>query len=182
MEEKRIEKYVSDEKTLWQGKAKENDYLTCRIANMFPLILIWLAAEFVILGVAVSNKIFGQDFDTYYLVLTIVAVLCHLAPTVVWLSAVVRENARIRGEEYAVTESRVAILHSTLHESVEYIPNEDVTDVVLRRSLAETIFGTGRIIIITDEERITLYSIENASKAFRKVYRAILGGKKNADE
>ena len=178
MEERRIEKYVENEKTLWQGKAKENDYLTCRLVNMFPLIVLWLAAECVILGVAVSNEIFGKSFDVYYLILTIVSVALHLVPTCVWLSAVLRENSRIRGEEYAVTETRVAILHSTHRESVEYIDAGDVTDVVLRRSLAELIFGTGRIVLITEEERVTLYSIENAGKAFRKVYRAILGGRK----
>ena len=182
MEEKRIEKYTEGEKVLWQGGAKENDYLSCRFMNMFPLIILWLAAEFVILGIAVSNKIFGEDFDVYYLVLTVVSILLHLVPTVVWLSAVIRENSRIRKEEYAVTENRVLILHSSLHESAESVVIGDITDIILRRSFAEALFDTGRIVFVTEDEKITFYSVENARKAYRKIYRAVLGGRTSADE
>ena len=182
MEVKRIEKYTEGEKTLWQGKAKENDYLACRFANVFPRIVIWLAAEFIIMGVSLSNEILGEDFNVFYLILTVTAIFLHLIPTCIWISAVARENARVRGEEYAVTESRVVILHSTLHESVESVSVSEVTDIVLRRSLAELIFGTGRIVIKTEDERITLYSVENAAKSFRKIYRAVMGGKVTPDE
>ncbi len=182
MEEKRIEQYLNEgENIVWMGKVKENDYLTTRSLNVFPLIVLWLAAEGVILGWAISNRIFGQAFNVYYLVLSIVAIVLHLIPVGIWFFSVSEKNAELNGTEYAVTESRLLILHSSKHDSCESVALGDVLDVRLKRSLAEMIMGTGRIVVETEDEKIVLYSIDKADKIFRKVYRAVLG-KGNADE
>ena len=183
MAEKRIEKYIPQgEAAVWQGSAKENDYITASFINVLPFIIIWLAAECVVLGVGISNTIFGKEFNTAYLIMTIAAIVLHLVPTSLWLIAAFRENDRIRGEEYAVTGNQLIIVRSPLHESAEYLPLKEVVDVKLKRTFAELILGTGRIVVETDEEKITLYSLDNAVKTYKKVYRAILGGRPEADE
>ncbi len=174
MLEKRIEDCLTDGETLlWHGKAKENDIIYCRTINMFPFIILWLAAECILLGVAVTNQILGKDFNPYYLVLTIVAILLHLIPTIIWFVGVMRENSAIGKDEYAVTDKRVIIMHSTEHDHIEYVNVSDVVEVNLRRSFAEAILDTGRIVIETDQVKLVFHSVEDGKKAFRRVYRAI---------
>ena len=183
MKEKRIDDYIKEgENLLYSGAAKENDYISVKFINVFPFILLWLAAECVLLGVAIANSILGKDFNVYYTVLTVAAILLHLIPTIVWLSGVAKENMRIRGDEYAVTDKRIIVLHSRLHESAETIENGEVVEIFLKRSLGELITGTGRIIFATDEEKIVFYSVPDAYKAFKKIYRAVLKGRSESDE
>ena len=182
MKEKRIGDYIPEgEELLYSGGAKENDYISVKFINVFPVILLWLAAECVILGVAIANSFFGQEFNVYYTVLTVAAIFLHLVPTSVWLTAVARENFRLRGEEYAVTDKRIIIRHGRLHESAEIIENADVCEIFMKRSLGELITGTGRIIFVTDEEKIIFYSVPDAYKAFKKIYRAVLKGRNTDD-
>ena len=182
MKERRIEDYLRENETiLWHGKAKENDVLSCKMLNVLPFLVLWLAAECVILGVSVTNKILG-DFNVYYLILTIVAILLHLIPTVIWFMSAMRENERARGDEYAVTDERVIIMHSSKHDSIEWLSVKDVDDVVLRCSFAESILGTGRIELEFEDGKMVFHSVEDAKKLYKKVYRAVNEGKENKGE
>ena len=173
MEEKRIDHYLEDgEKVLWHGRAKDNDYLSCKMINMFPFVVLWLVAECVILGVSVTLKILG-DFNVYYLILTIAAILLHLIPTAVWFVEVAGTNFRLKGEEYAVTDRRVIVLHPSSHENIEWASVKDVDDVILRRSFGELVLGTGRLEIEIGDDRIVFYSVEEAVKAHKRVFRAV---------
>lgn len=179
MKEKRIEAYVGDEEIVWRGNAKSNDYLTCRLVNLLPIAFIWLALEMVALSFAVTAEVLSKEgSSTWFLLINIGAVLLHLIPTALWALAVSRENARINGEEYAITEKYLYILRSPLHESIEKIELSSIVDARKKSSLAEKIFMTGRIVVETEDEKIILYSIENADKNFKKIYRALLGGEK----
>ena len=176
MQEKRIEHYLEEgESILWHGKAKENDYLYCKMINIFPLYFLWLAAECVILGFSIYANIFDEDFSVYYLILSIAAIVLHLVPTVIWFLAVMRENIRIKNEEYAVTDRRIIIMHSNAHHSVEIIDLKDVEDINIRRSLAEMFLGSGRVEFKTEDETIYFNSLEDAEKTFKKIYRAAKG-------
>ncbi|MDD6926960.1 MAG: PH domain-containing protein [bacterium] len=173
MSEITIEKYLKkDEKILWRGKAKEGEVLLCAIFNVFPVMLLWLAAEMLILAYAGYNAIFGK-FNVYYLILSIAAVLLHFVPIGVWLSGAVKENERIKGDEYYITDKRVIIIHSYAHDSVEFIDRSEIDDAFLKRSFAEVILGSGKIVIETSDEKIVFRSIEDAQNNFKKAYKAL---------
>ena len=182
MDEKRLEDYlIEDEKILWRAKAKENDILSCKMLNMFPFLILWLLAESLILGICFTHKMFG-DMNVFYLILSIVAILLHLVPTGIWFMGVVKENERHRGDEYAVTNKRLIIMHSALHDSVEMVELAKVEDVELKRSLGETILSTGRVVFELEDEQIVLQSLEDAKKAYKKIYRAVNKDKENEGE
>lgn len=173
MAEITIEKYLkADEKILWRGKAKDGELLLCSVFNVFPVLLLWLAAEVLVLAYAGYNTIFGK-FNVYYLLLTIGAVVLHIVPVGVWLASVIRENERIRGDEYYITDKRLIIVHSFAHDSVEFVSKDDIDDAFLKRSLAEMILGSGKIVIETGDEKIVLRSIEDAQKNFKRAYKAL---------
>jgi len=183
MNEKRIEDYlIEDEKILWHAKAKENDILSCKMINMFPFLILWLLAESLILGICFAHKMFGDKMNVFYLILSIVAIVLHLVPTVIWFIGVVRENERCRGDEYAVTDKRLIIMHSALHDSVETVELSKVEDVELKRSLGETILSSGRVVFELEDEKIVFQSLEDAKKAYKKIYRAINKDKENEGE
>lgn len=182
MDEKRLESYLEEnEKILWHGRAKENDVITCRFLNMLPVMILWLAAECVILGVSIINKVLG-DFNTYYFILTIATILLHIVPTVVWIKSVMRENALIGRPEYAVTNKRVIVLHGAGHDYIEWIDLKKIEDVNVRRSFGEMVLGSGRIIVETGDEKIVFYSIEEIAKNFRRVYNAVFANAQNGAE
>ena len=63
--EKRLDEYLlKDEKVLWHGRAKENDFLSTKLLNVLPVMLLWLIAECVVLGVAIINKISFKNSKT----------------------------------------------------------------------------------------------------------------------
>ncbi len=173
MEEFSIEKYLNEgEKILWKGKAKDNESILCSFINVFPFLLIWLAAEVLILSYSVYYKIFGE-FNVYYLLMTIAAIVLHLVPTVVWIIGAIKENERLRGKEYYITDSRIIIINSLTHYSVDIINKAEADEAFLKRSFAELILGSGKIVIEAGEEKIIFYSIEEAQKSFKKAYRAL---------
>ena len=180
--EKRLDEYLlKDEKVLWHGRAKENDFLSTKLLNVLPVMLLWLIAECVVLGVAIINKILG-DFNTYYFILTVAAILLHLLPTSLWFVMVSKENARIASEQYVITNKRVLVLHSLKHDHIEWVDISAVSDVNIRRSFGEAVLGTGRIIIDADDDKIVFYSIEEIAKAFRKIYGLTVNGGENSGQ
>lgn len=179
MKEIKIENYLDDgEEVVWQGRAKENDYLSSSLINMLPFVFIWLTLELIILSyTGISKAMLGKEFNTYYLIFTIAAILLHLIPVGIWVVNVVRINAALSNAEYAVTDRRILISRSSSHESVEYIDFAQVDEMRLRRSLGEFILSTGRIVIETDGGDIVLNSVGGADKIFKKIYRTVMAEK-----
>lgn len=174
MQERRFENYLYEGETLvWRARPKENDYFTAKVISAFPFILAWLALECVAIGIAAANNIFG-DLNVYYLLMSIGAVLLHLIPTGLWLMAIMAKSNEVRTVEYAITDKRVLILHSSSHDFVEWIDLKDIEEVELKRTPGEMILDTGRISLVTLDGRIVLNSVEGAKTAFKKVYRAVM--------
>ena len=140
--------------------------------NIFPFLILWLAAESLILGICFTNKMFG-DLNIYYLVLSIVAILLHLVPTVIWFMGVLRENERCKNDEFAVTNKRLIIKHSSLHDSIESADICLVEDLNLHRTMGEAILSTGRVVFDLEDEKFIFHSLDDAKKAYKKIYRAI---------
>ncbi len=182
MKELRIEDYLTEgEELVWQGQPKDNGYVTSHLINMLPAMLLWLTIECVILGYSVANKIFGDDFNVYYLIMTIAAVLLHLVPTAMWFVAIAKKNAEVNAESYAVTNKNLIIMHGNLHRAAEIIPISEIVEVNLSRSLASRIMGVGTVVIVTEEEKIYLHNQVDALKSFRRVYHAVNGGEKDGE-
>ncbi len=184
MKEKHIEAYLSEgEESVWRGTPKENDFLWCKLFNMLPVIILWLAAETAIVAYTTTAKLLlDEKMNTYYYILMIAAIVLHLVPTAMWFFSAAAEGLKIKGEEYMLTDGRVIVMPSCNTEGCVFVRREDVDDIVLKRSLAELIFGTGRIVFVTENGNLVFHSVAEADKIFRKIYRNVMKERAEEDE
>lgn len=143
-EELLIKQELRDGETvLWKGKPKKSaKVLNSIFSAMFPFVMIWLLIDGTIISSIVFASVSGGDFDgSAWFFVVFFAV--HLMPVWIWLGGIIKALMNTKYDVYVATSQRLLIKsQNVLFESILY---EDIVNIVLKRSIADRLAGTGDV-------------------------------------